>query len=618
MPGRIPEHVIQQIARSTDIVRLIGRYTKLTKRGRRLVGLCPFHKEKTPSFTVDPEQGLYHCFGCKEGGNLFTFLKKTEGLEFHEALHLLAREAGVDLSQYETGTGPSRRELDSLRAANELAATFYEKCLQKAAGSERARSYLKTRQISDESVRQWRIGYAPEGWDHFMELAARRGLSPSALEAAGLAVPRTGMDGHYDRFRNRLMFPVRDRNAHVIGFGARALSDEDDPKYLNSPEGPIFSKGHCFYGFCEARETIRTDKRAVIVEGYTDVMMAHQFGVSGVMAVLGTALTEHHARTLASLCESVVLVFDADEAGQKSATRSIEVLLGEDMEARAARLEPGEDPCDFILARGADAFRERIDKSEDFLAFRLRRAAETNDLSTLAGRTRAFEELAELATAVRNEAKRDMLVRTIGRELGISEQSAFAYLERTWSRARGPAPAAAAEDAGLKAVRTTPGELLGVLLVNADLQRRACKKLDLEAMQECAERELIERLLARCRDEGSVEAGEFIHSLDEQELISCAANAAAEAQKRREAAESRGEVQLYEEQVYEGYSEYLRQQKMKLKKQSFMLTTIAPAMTTATKAPSEGSEDEQLRKYYDMRRQEDATAAKINPKKQAR
>ncbi|MFW6457597.1 MAG: DNA primase, partial [Planctomycetota bacterium] len=212
MSGRIPEHVVQQIARSADIVRLIGRYTRLKKRGKSYVGLCPFHKEKTPSFTVDPKEGLYYCFGCKEGGNVFTFLKEVEGLEFYEALQHLAREAGIDLRQYGNDDDPSREIRQDLRGVLELVATFYQKCLEKARGSDQAREYLKKRKINEESIERWRLGYSPDGWEHVLNLAHRRNIPPDMLEKAGLVKPRDNAQGHYDRFRNRLMFPVRDRN----------------------------------------------------------------------------------------------------------------------------------------------------------------------------------------------------------------------------------------------------------------------------------------------------------------------------------------------------------------------------------------------------------------------
>ena len=610
MPGRVPEHVVQQIVRATDAVRLIGRYTKLQQRGQRYVGLCPFHKEKTPSFSVDPEQGLYYCFGCKEGGNVFTFLKKVEGLEFYEALQQLAREAGIDISQYRSSSGPDRHQRQNLRSVLELAASFYEKCLQKAGGSETAREYLAGRQISEESIERWRLGYAPDGWEHVLNLGRRRGISPNAMEDAGLVKPRSKGEGYYDRFRNRLMFPVRDRNHSTIGFGARALSEEDQPKYLNSPEGPLFNKRRCFYGFCEAREAIRTDKTAVIMEGYTDVIMAHQFGITSAIAVLGTSLTAHHARTLSNLCDRVILVFDADEAGQKSTARSIEVLLSEDLEPQVARLEAGEDPCEFLLEHGAGEFQARLEESENFLEFRLRRASEEYDMNTVNGRTQAFDDLLEVAMAVDHEAKRDMLVREIASELGVTEQSAFAYLEKHWSERSGNSPAKMTPDPAaterLSADASLPGELLGFLLAHTVLQQNAAEELELEWLQEGPDRRLLNLLLKEYEQDGPVSGGDFINGLDDPELIALATRRLEEERGR-----GRAIARASAEQRYGGYKQCLRQRKLQHEKRSI----LRPVEGKGQGAPED--EDERLRHYFEMRREEDKQSSRLNPRKES-
>jgi len=595
LPGKVPEHVVRQVASSCDIVRLIGRYCKLRQRGKKFWALCPFHQEKTPSFSVDPEQGLYYCFGCGEGGNIFTFLNKAEGLQFYDALQMLAREAGIDLARYEAQAGPSREQLELLRRANELAATFYAKCLEKAKGSDRARSYLKQRRISEESVARWRIGYAPPGWENLLDCARRHGIEPGTLEAAGLAVRRSEAEGHYDRFRDRLMFPVCDRNGRVIGFGARALSEEDDVKYLNSPEGPLFSKGRCFYGFAEAREAVRSGGTAVIVEGYTDVIMAHQFGVEPVMAVLGTALTEYHARTLAALCDRVVLVFDADEAGQKSAARSIETLLGEDLDVRVATLEADEDPCEFLLAHGPDAFRERLERSEDFLAFRLRRARQQHDVATVSGRRKVFEDLAELALKVRNEASRDMLIRQIAGELGIAELTAWAYLERVWRQRGAPGGAPEGPRARVAPEETIAFELLGFVLCNPQLQAQAGTELKIEHLEDSPAKALLDRVLASCRDGDPVDGSDFVHRLSDLEEISLTCAALQEEHRREESSSTMSAGERYGH-----YRDYLERRALQRQKERLLATVAAAGKTEAPM-----SEEERLRAYQELRRHED-------------
>ena len=534
MAGRVPEHVIEQILRSVDFLRIVGRHCELTRKGKNYWACCPFHEEKTPSFSVDPEKGLYHCFGCKEGGNVFTFLEKTEGLGFGEALKKLAAEAGVDLSRYETEPGPSSDESARLRGLNEMACSFYQQCLLKSKSGQRARDYLAGRKISTKSVEEWRLGYAPEGWEHLLKLAAKRKIGPDQVAMAGLAVQREGAPGYYDRFRNRLMFPIGDSAGRTIGFGARALSDEDQPKYLNSPETPLFSKGRCFFGLAQARAAIRTGRTAVLLEGYTDVIMAHQEGVEETLAVLGTALTQDHARVLERLCERVVLVFDADEAGLKSTLHSIEVLLGGDLEILVATLPAGQDPCDFIVASGGDAFRKRIQEARGFFEYRLALARSQYDTATIEGRMAAFRDVMELAVGVRDEAKRDVIVRHSAQELGISENAAWDYVRRNWTpRTAGRAKARQAEPrARLSAEQTLPAELLGLLLENPALVPAAAARVDVEELKDCPERQVLGRLLRQRAGEGAPDVGRFVSSLGQPELASAAARAMAEEQVR--------------------------------------------------------------------------------------
>ena len=540
------EHVIEQILRSVDFLRIVGRHCELTRKGKNYWACCPFHQEKTPSFSVDPEQGLYHCFGCKEGGNVFTFLEKMEGLGYREALNRLAAEAGVDLSRYESEPGPSRDEFARLRGINELACNYYQQCLLKSEAGKRARDYLAGRKINPESVEKWRLGYAPDGWEHLLNLAAKRKLDAEQVCRAGLAVQREGAPGYYDRFRNRLMFPIGDSAGLTIGFGARALNDEDQPEYLNSPETPLFSKGRCFFGLSQARAAIRTGRTAVLLEGYTDVIMAHQEGVEETLAVLGTALTQDHARVLDRLCERVVLVFDADEAGLKSTLHSIEVLLSEDLELLVATLPPGQDPCDFIVASGGEAFRKRIQEARGFFEYRLALARNQYDTASIEGRMAAFRDVMELAVAVRDEAKRDMIVRHSAQELGISENAAWDYVRRNWTqRTAGRAKARQAEPmAKLSAEQMLPAELLGLLLANPDLIPEAAQKVDVEELKDCAERQVLGRLLRQ----GALDVARFVGSLGEPQMASAAARAMAEEKARADRftmADARVRFELY-------------------------------------------------------------------------
>ncbi len=543
-----------------DFVRLAARYCQLKKRGKNYWALCPFHKEKTPSFSIDAENGLYHCFGCKEGGNVFSFLQKMEGVSFGEAVRLLAAEAGIDVTSYEGRGAPDEDERVSLREAHELATTFYQKCLEKARGGTRAREYLKGRQISAESVELWRLGYAPEGWDHFLNCATGRGYNADLLERAGLVLARqSGGPGHYDRFRNRLIFPIADTAGRPIGFGARALSPDDEPKYLNSPDTPLFSKGSCFFGLDRAKPAVRSGDTAVVLEGYTDVIMAHQAGVTETLAVLGTALTEQHARTLRRLCSRVILVFDADEAGQKSAARSVEVLLNEELEVRVAELPAGLDPCDYILQHGGEKFRERLEESLGFFEFRMGLARGRHDTGTVQGKTAAFREMVELAAGLRDAAQREMVVQWIADEFRVSPGSVWQHLQRlpgpARARATSTAPDGRPERTGLTADDSLPGEVLGLLLAHPDYVPEAVDRLDTEMLRDGPEKTVLERLLGDLDQGSGAETRDVLNSLAEPALASAASRALAE-ERSRETRVSDADENTRER--FEGYVEYLK------------------------------------------------------------
>ena len=562
-------------------MRLAERYLRLKKQGSRYVALCPFHDEKTPSFSIDPDNGLYHCFGCKEGGNVFTFLQKMEGLSFREALHQLANEAGVDLGRYSEEPVEEQSNLGRLRRAHELAATFYQKCLEKA---EQPRRYLEERRITEESMEKWRLGYAPDGWEHFLNVALKRDFKPDELVAAGLVRPRQDGNGHYDRFRNRLMFPITNVAGRVIAFGARALDPEDEPKYLNSPETPLFSKGRCFFGLDRAKAAVRSADTAVVLEGYTDVIMAHQAGVTEALAVLGTALTEDHARALGRLCSRVILVFDADEAGQKSAARSIEVLLEQDLEIRVARLPSGLDPCDYIVEHGGEEFRRLLDESLGFFEFRLQLARSNHSTETIEGRTAAFREVAEFASGVRDPAQRDMIVRWIADELRVPPRAIWAGLGSP-RRTGGPAEEAEPQRS---LSQSLPGDLLGLLLMHPEL-RSELTGAELDALPEGPERRTLESLLER---DGEVEASDFIGSLTDVEMASAASRAVAQEQERMARVKNAAEVSRA---VLKGYLDYLA------RRQEAERTSSAPR--------PEQMDDQELRRLAQRLKEKDNKSA---------
>lgn len=363
--------VKSKVLADTDIVELIGQTVALKRRGSEYVGLCPFHQEKTPSFHVKPSDHYFYCFGCKKGGNVIDFVMNRDRVDFKQALRTLADALGIEFNPGDAGRSREQAsERQTLLNANSAACQFFEKHLAGPNGSA-AREYLLKRGITAESVQRFQIGLSPDAWDGLLKSDIGQKISPSWLSAAGLAKRRETGDGFYDTFRHRVMFPIRDERARVIAFGGRVMPGSTDPaKYLNSPETPLFAKGRCMFGLDLARAKIVETRTAIVVEGYTDVVVAHQCGVSNVISVLGTAITEHHVSILRRLADRIVLLFDGDVAGDAAVDRSVELFLSQPVELCIATLPSGLDPDEMLLAQGAEAFERLIADAPDALAYK--------------------------------------------------------------------------------------------------------------------------------------------------------------------------------------------------------------------------------------------------------
>jgi DNA primase len=382
----ISPKTLADIRERTDIAAVIGETVKLVRKGRTLVGLCPFHKEKTPSFTVSPERGFFHCFGCKESGSAFDFLMKLEGLSFPEAAERLADRAGIQIEQVTSDAErreaeAARRVVTDLYAVNQLAASFFEQQLREHPLARVAREELLRRGLDAETDSQardalqaFRIGYAPAGWSALADYLARQGISPVTAANVGVVAARTNGPGHYDRFRNRLMFAVLDTQGRVMAFSGRALPDpesgiidKETPKYVNSPESQIYQKGHSLFGLYQARGAIREHGETVLVEGNFDVVSLHARGITHVVAPLGTAFTAAQARLLKRYAPSVTLLFDSDAAGRKATRDARDTCQEAGLEARVAILANAKDPDDFIRERGAAALLASLKASRGIL-----------------------------------------------------------------------------------------------------------------------------------------------------------------------------------------------------------------------------------------------------------
>ena len=369
---------VAAVRNAGDIVRLVSDYVPLKPGGARLKGLCPFHHEKTPSFSVDPQMQLFYCFGCHAGGDAFKFVMLYEKLEFPEAVEFLAKRWGVPLP-----SSSQRPEDDARRRVllmNEAAAGFFRTQWEDRARGQVARQYLAKRGIADATADRFALGYAPDTWDALGNILGARGFSPHEIQTAGLAVPRKEGTGHYDRFRHRLIFPIRDVAGHVVAFGGRALGDAD-PKYLNSPETPAYVKGEHLYGLDVARDAIRREGFAILVEGYLDLIALHQAGFENAVASLGTALTPSQVKLLARSTERVVVSYDGDMAGMNATVKSLDLFLERGFDVRVAEVPEGKDPDDFVKESGAAAYEAVVRNAPGYLEYLLRRECRGRDLA---------------------------------------------------------------------------------------------------------------------------------------------------------------------------------------------------------------------------------------------
>jgi len=416
----IPDATIDEVRERVDIVDLVGRYLSLKPSGRNHFGLCPFHGEKTPSFSVNRDRQIWHCFGCQEGGNAFTFLMRHDNLTFPEAVRQLAREVGVEIP--ESGGAP-RQETESLVLANEAAQEAYRAALA-APEAATARAYLERRGLAGAEAERFGIGLAPDAWDHVLGTLRRRGLGAEVGERAGLLARRQSGTGHYDRLRGRITFPIQDVRGRVVGFGGRALAPDQEPKYLNTPETPLFRKREAFFGFPMALEPMRRTGRAVVVEGYFDLIALHRAGVEETVATCGTALTEAHARNLRRRAREVVLLFDADAAGERAMARALEILLPEGLRVRAALLPAGDDPDSFLVREGAEALRRVVDSAEPALEHVIR-SATARGCGTAWEKADAIGAVAPLLVRVTDPVERGEL----SRRLALSTQTELRHVE---------------------------------------------------------------------------------------------------------------------------------------------------------------------------------------------
>lgn len=449
----IPEEIIREIRERAVILDIISDYVALKKSGVNYLGLCPFHSEKTPSFNVNPAKGIYHCFGCGVGGDVVSFVMRIEGFSFPEAMKFLARRVGVVVPERPLNAAEKRLrdEREILYEVHELAVQFYEKVLHEGTEGAACRLYLKNRDVDLDTARTYKLGYAPESWDSLTRYLEKKGIPLAEAEKVGL-VRRKERGGYYDGFRNRLLFPISDIHGRVIGFGGRVL-DDSLPKYLNSPESPVYRKSEVLFGLAMAKQVIREKGEAFIVEGYFDHLALFRAGVRNVVATCGTALTDAHLKYLRRFAGKAYLLFDADNAGKKATLRAMEIFLQEKFPARVIQMPAGEDPDTYLEKYGIDAFEALVAAALPVFEFFFKDLCSQVELGSVEGKMKVLDELAPRLRKIADAVERDLYIREIARFLGIEENDVRRKMgkeESSQSPARAPRerkkPAAGAEE----------------------------------------------------------------------------------------------------------------------------------------------------------------------------
>ncbi len=539
MAGLFSSATLEQIRAASDIVDVIGSYLPLKRAGANFVALCPFHKEKTPSFNVNPHRQIFHCFGCHKGGDVFSFVKEYENLDFVEAVKRLADRAKIPL-EYAKGAGdqPTRHLKDSLLQIHEQITQRWQSCLAGEAAGQAARDYLLKRGVPPEAVKLFRLGAAPDLWDDTVNWAKSKGHDLALMEKAGLILRKEGGEHYYDRFRGRLMFPICDEQGRVIGFSGRVLAgDEKTAKYVNSPETPIFTKSKVFFGLDKSKRAILDAGFAVVCEGQLDLIACYLAGVQNVVAPQGTAFTADHARILKRYVDEVVLCFDSDQAGQDAAVRSLDHLLASGLAVRVAVMPAPHDPDSFIKASGGEAFRQLIDKTEGFFDYLLNRLCTTHDTSTDKGRLSVLRGMAEAVHKTGNVVLVDTYAQKTALRLGVAPaavRAEFAKSQNSRFKTQDPEPGEPAANAASGTMdRPTAAEfwLLKLLLLQDELVAWASLHLDLNWISHPLVRRIVGQRTAAQTSEQWKNLAAFIDECETPEMRSLVTEAVAEDRK---------------------------------------------------------------------------------------
>lgn len=536
---RIPPEKIEEIRSANDIVDIISQHVRLKKRGKNFVGLCPFHQEKTPSFTVSSGKQVYHCFGCAKGGNVFTFVMEFEKVSFTEAVRSLAERAGITVT-YTDVDQAQQSEIESLYNACRFAGLHFYNNLTKTDEGRTAIEYFHQRGFSDETIRTFGLGYSLNSWDGLVTRSREEGIKREDLLKAGLI--RTREDGSdYDYFRGRAMFPIFSTSGRVVGFGARKLR-EDDPlgKYINSPETPIYNKSRILFGLFHSKDAVRAEENALMVEGYADLISLYQAGIQNVVASSGTALTDEQVQLISRYSKKLTLVYDADSAGSNATLRGMDIAFAQDLDVSIVELPEGEDPDSFVRKSGGKEFRKLLEQGVSFIDFKAKQFLRAGAFATPEGKTQAVRSIVQSIAKMRDELKRNFYIKEVATKYEIYESVLYRELEK-WASDRGRAgftgqprvdgeirsrpggemTSAAPSSLGKRDIPVAERDVLKLLLEHqADMVGFMFSHITIADISDPQVRKVIELLLARFDERGPGQVTEIVGEIEDPELKS--------------------------------------------------------------------------------------------------
>ena len=502
--GLISEDVINQVKDRVDIAEVVGHHVSLTRAGQNLKGLCPFHQEKSPSFTVNSSKQIFHCFGCGAGGNVFTFLTRITGTSFPEVVRDLGRKVGIEIQESAGQSGPLAAQTARVESLNQAVVGWFRQNLNDPKLGEEARTYLAGRGMTDATLERFAVGFVSNEWDGLSKALMKQGFTAAELAIAGLTVAREHASGSYDRFRGRVMFPITDLRKRVVGFGGRILG-EGTPKYLNSPDTPLFKKGQTLYALDLAREAVARLKTVIVVEGYFDAVALHQAGLTHTVATLGTALTAEHIQVLRRFATKVVLLFDPDQAGVRAALRGLDLFVNSGLGVKVVTLPGGDDPDTYVRKEGPEAFARLEEQAPSLLDFALEHSLSTAESSTIEGRIRSADDVLRILQKSEHPIEREERIRVVAERLGVNQQRLIErYPALVQSEGRRPAPALSATPISVTFKGVSEERDLVYLLLHGHLTPADVQRLRPEAFSVPACRSLVESALNHLDRDGRV------------------------------------------------------------------------------------------------------------------